>query len=150
LAGLAYFIAASLFAKLRQARLTIAVFWIGAVVLRLAALPLAPGDDFWRYQWEGKVQNAGFNPYVLAPNDEQLVPLRAQYPDWNQINHRRFSAIYPPGTELLFAALSKVSARSLVYKLLFAAADLAAVALLLRLVGGASRYSAAVWYAWNR
>ena len=79
------------------------IFWVVAVLLRLVALPLEPGDDFWRYQWEGKVQNAGFNPYVLAPNDEQLVPLRAEFPNWSQINHRDFSAIYPPGTELLFA-----------------------------------------------
>ncbi|MFL6595608.1 MAG: hypothetical protein ACJ8HQ_09205, partial [Chthoniobacterales bacterium] len=33
-----------------------------AIVLRLVALPLEPGDEFWRYQWEGKIQQAGFNP----------------------------------------------------------------------------------------
>ena len=149
LAGVAFFGAAAFFAKLPRARWTMATFWIGAVMLRIVALPLAPSDDFWRYEWEGKIQNAGFNPYVLAPNDAQLVPMRAQFSDWNQINHREFSAIYPPGAELIFAVLSKASAPALAYKLLFAVADLAAVALLLRLIGGATRYADAAWYAWN-
>jgi alpha-1,6-mannosyltransferase len=118
-------------------------------VLRLIALPLAPSDDLWRYQWEGKIQNADFNPYVLAPNDAALEPLRAQFPDWSQINHRDYSAIYPPGTELVFAGLSRLGANPLLYKLLFAAADLAAVAVLLRLIAGAAPHRDAVWYAWN-
>ena len=101
------------------------------ILLRFVALPLEPGDDLWRYQWEGKVQNAGFNPYVLAPNDEQLTPLRAQFSAWSQINHRDYSAIYPPGMELIFAGLSRLSAGAIIYKLLFAAADLAAIAVLL-------------------
>ncbi len=99
-------------------------------------LPLEPGDDIWRYQWEGRVQNAGFNPYVLAPNDAQLAAVRAQFADWNQINHRDFSAIYPPGIELIFAGLSRFGASPLFYKLLFTAADLCAIAVLLRLIGG--------------
>ncbi len=148
-AGVAYFGAATFFAKVPRTRWTMAIFWIIAVTLRVVALPLAPSDDFWRYEWEGKIQNAGFNPYVLAPNDAQLAPLRAQFSDWNQINHREFSAIYPPGVELIFAALSKVSASELAYKVLFALADLAAVGLLLRLIGGATRHADAAWYAWN-
>ncbi len=95
------------------------------------------------------MQNAGFNPYVLAPNDEELVPVRSQFADWSRINHRDYSAIYPPGTELLFAALSRFAADPLTYKLLFAAADLAAIAVLLRLIGGAAPFADAAWYAWN-
>ncbi len=90
--------------------------------LRLVALPLAPGDDLWRYQWEGKIQRAGFNPYVHAPDDPKLEPVRAEFPDWHKINHRDFRAIYPPGAELLFAGLSGISDRPLLYKLLFAGA----------------------------
>ena len=54
------------------------IFWIVAILLRIVALPLEPGDDFWRYQWEGKIQNAGFNPYVQAPNDPQLATVWAR------------------------------------------------------------------------
>ena len=149
LCGIAFFAAASLFAKLPSGRTATVIFWIVAILLRIVALPLEPGDDIWRYQWEGKVQNAGFNPYVLAPNDAQLATVRAEFPDWSQINHRDFSAIYPPGTELIFAGLSRFSASPLLYKLLFAAADLCAIAVLLRLIGGRVRHADAAWYAWN-
>ena len=149
LCGIAFFAAASSFGALRLGGKAGVIFWGTAILLRIVALPLEPGDDLWRYQWEGKVQNAGFNPYVLAPNDKQLVPVRAQFADWNRINHRDFSAIYPPGAELCFAALSRFAAGPLAYKLLFAAADLAAIAVLLRLIGGATRFADAAWYAWN-
>jgi alpha-1,6-mannosyltransferase len=149
LCGVAYLGAASLFAQQTKTRLAIATFWITAVVLRLVALPLAPSDDLWRYQWEGKIQNAGFNPYILAPNDAAVEPLRAQFPNWSQINHRDYSAIYPPGTEFIFAGLSRLGTSPLFYKLLFAGADLAAVAVLLRLIAGAAPHRDAVWYAWN-
>ena len=149
LCGIAFFAAASFFAQVASGRRAGVIFWVVAILLRIVALPLEPGDDLWRYQWEGKVQNAGFNPYVFAPNDEKLVPLRAEFANWSQINHRDYSAIYPPGTELIFAALSRFAAGPLAYKLLFAAADLAAIAVLLRLIGGSTRYADAAWYAWN-
>lgn len=149
LCGIAFFAAAVFFAQLSAGRWMRGVFWSVTLLLRFLALPLEPGDDLWRYQWEGRIQNAGFNPYLLAPNDEQLTPLRAGFANWNQINHRDYSAIYPPGTELVFAGLSRIGSGPLVYKLLFAAADLAAVALLLRLIGGPARYADAAWYAWN-
>jgi hypothetical protein len=120
-----------------------------AVGLRLIALPLTPGDDLWRYQWEGKIQQAGFNPYINAPDDPKLEQVRAEFPDWGKINHREYRAIYPPGTELIFRALSAISDRPLFYKLFFTAADLAAIAVLLRLVGGTNRYANAAWYGWN-
>src|SRR5207302_5423973 len=92
------------------------------------------------------------------------------FPAWHKINHRDFRAIYPPGAELLFAGLSRISDSPLLYKFLFAAADIAAVAVLLRLFRGAhapsrapvgassnglnasgfeSPYANAAWYAWN-
>jgi len=149
LCGIAFFAAASFFAQLPAGRLARGVFWGVAILLRLVALPLEPSDDIWRFQWEGKVQNAGFNPYVLAPSDDRLASVREQFPDWNQINHRDFSAIYPPGTELIFAGLSHVGTGPLGYKLLFAAADLGVIVLLLRLIGGRARHADAAWYAWN-
>ena len=168
LSGIAYFAAVSSFPLQLSLRAQKNIFWAAVVGLRLVALPLTPGDDFWRYQWEGKIQQAGFNPYVNAPDDPKLEPVRAQFPAWQKINHRDFGAIYPPGAELLFAGLSRVSDSPLFYKLLFAGADLATVAVLLRLfsVAAASdrrraeafgghrpplqqHYANAAWYAWN-
>ncbi len=125
------------------------IFWIVTIVLRLIALPMVPGDDIWRYQWEGKIQNAGFNPYVSEPAAPELAPLRKEFPNWPQINHREFPAIYPPGTEIVFAIMSRISKGVLPYKILFALADLATVGLLLRLLGGPERFGQAACYAWN-
>jgi len=149
LCGLAYFAAVGSFPIQISPKVQGGIFWAVVIALRLVALPLAPGDDFWRYQWEGKIQQAGFNPYVNAPDDPQLEPVRAEFPEWHKINHRDFRAIYPPGAELVFAGLSRISDSPLLYKLLFAAADIATIAVLLRLLGGASRYVNAAWYAWN-
>ena len=160
LSGIAYFAAVSSFPTHLAAREQKIVFWIVVIALRFVALSLEPGDDFWRYQWEGKIQQAGFNPYVTAPDDPQLERVRAEFPAWHKINHRDFRAIYPPGAELIFAGLSRISDSALLYKLLFAAADIAAIALLLRLLpaaavyerrfpGVASPYANAAWYAFN-
>ncbi|MDQ6861035.1 MAG: glycosyltransferase 87 family protein [Verrucomicrobiota bacterium] len=147
--GIAFIFAATRFPSWLTLRNQALIFWGVAIFLRVAALPLAPGDDFWRYQWEGKIQQAGFNPYVTSPDDASLAGLRAGFPDFYRINHRDFRAIYPPGTELLFAGLSRVSASPLLYKLLFAAADLATAGVLLLLVRRETRYGVAAWYAWN-
>lgn len=149
LGGIAYFAAVASFPASIGLRLQSGIFWATVVILRLVVLPLEPGDDFWRYQWEGKIQQAGFNPYVHAPDDPRLEPVRAEFPAWHKINHRDFRAIYPPGAELVFAALSRISDSPLLYKFLFTVADLATIAVLLRLLGGASRYLKAAWYAWN-
>jgi hypothetical protein len=149
LCGIAYFAAVASFPASITLRLQSGIFWAVVVILRLVVLPLEPGDDFWRYQWEGKIQQAGFNPYIHAPDDPQLEPVRAEFPAWHKINHRHFRAIYPPGAELIFAALSRISDSPLLYKFLVTAADLATIAVLLRLLGGTSRYVNAAWYAWN-
>ncbi len=149
LGGAAFLGAASTFPDWLSRHRQALLFWGVALALRLVTLPIEPGDDFWRYQWEGKIQHAGFNPYVHPPDAEALVSLREQFPSWSKINHRQTRAIYPPGAELIFAALSRISESPLVYKLFFAAADLATAGFLLLLLPAASRYATAAWYAWN-
>ena len=168
LSGLAYFAAVWSFPSHLSLAAQRIVFWGMVIALRLVALPLEPGDDFWRYQWEGKIQQAGFNPYVVAPDDPQLENVRAEFPAWHKINHRDFRAIYPPGAELIFSGLSRISDNPLFYKLFFTAADLVAIVLLFPLLRGShspssrsngsaspngssssSNYAAAAWYAWN-
>lgn len=147
--GLVWLVAVREFPVNGSPRLQAGIFWIVALVLRLVVLPLEPGDDFWRYQWEGKIQQAGFNPYVNPPDDPQLEAVRREFPAWYKINHRNVRAIYPPGAELIFAGMSRISDSPLFYKLVFTLADLATIAVLLRLLGGATRYGNAAWYAWN-
>jgi hypothetical protein len=149
LSGVAYLAAVSNFKIDISLRKQATVFWGVAIILRLIALPLAPGDDLFRNQWEGKVQNAGLNPYLVAPVDPQLDQLRHDFPQAAKINHPELRAVDPPGAELLFKVLSAITDRPLFYKIIFAIADLVVAALLLRLIGGEGRYRDASWYAWN-
>ena len=67
LSGVAYLAAVSNFSLGISLRNQAILFWGVAIFLRVIALPLAPGDDLVRYQWEGKIQNAGLNPLVGRP-----------------------------------------------------------------------------------
>jgi len=62
LCGIAYFVAVAKFPDSASLRVQSGVFWGVVIILRLVVLPLEPGDEFWRYQWEGKIQPAGFHP----------------------------------------------------------------------------------------
>jgi len=159
LSGIAYWIAASNFPpedgsaaanKIEMGKRQQAVFFFAvAIALRVIALPLAPSDDLWRYAWEGKIQRAGLNPYLVAPDDPKLDALRRSFPESSKIKYPNVRASYVPGAEILFRLFSGVSDRPLFYKLVFAIVDLATVFLLLRLIGGDDRYRHAAWYAWN-
>jgi alpha-1,6-mannosyltransferase len=121
------------------------LLWSAAVALRLIVLPATPGDDFWRYVWEGKIQSLGFNPYVFHPDSPALAAVRDT--TWANVNHRDFVAIYPPGAELLFAWLARMGAVPIIAKTLFVAADLGVIAILMRWLNGS--FTQVIWYAWN-
>jgi len=121
-----------------------------AAALRLLALPLPPtlSDDVLRYVWDGKVATAGFNPYRWAPEAAELSALRDD--DWRRMPHKEVPAVYPPAALALFSIASVLPAPTPALKVLLAAADLAACALLLRLATALGlRPGRAAWYAWN-
>ncbi|ASC71397.1 hypothetical protein XM38_023490 [Halomicronema hongdechloris C2206] len=104
---------------------------------------MEPGDDVWRYLWEGYIQTLGFSPYHLPPNAPALLPYRTEW--WSQINHLDVSAIYPPLTQLGFRGLAAIAVSVLLFKLAFVAADLLVGWLLSRRFGPSN----AILYAWN-
>ena len=124
-------------------QVTIGWFWLIAVGARLLLLPMVPGDDVWRYLWEGRMQSAGFSPYLHFPDDPLLVTWRDEA--WALINHREFSAIYPPIAQIFLRIVTVVSTSVVAMKLAFVAADLAVCGLLAKRFG----YGAALVYAWN-
>jgi len=86
-----------------------------ALLFRLTLLPTTPSlsDDIYRYVWDGHVQWAGINPYRYAPDAPELSDLRAQLPEISAgINHRHIPTIYPPVSQLFFAAVTGLSGRS--------------------------------------
>lgn len=77
-----------------------------ALAFRLfaAADPPSLSSDLHRYPWDGRVQRAGLSPYVHAPEDPALTPLRDAviHP---RINRPAERTVYPPGSQALFALL---------------------------------------------
>ncbi|NET10032.1 MAG: hypothetical protein F6K09_15520 [Merismopedia sp. SIO2A8] len=118
-------------------------FWAIAIVTRLILIPMYPGDDIWRYLWEGHIQNLGFSPYELAPDATALVPHHTAW--WSLINHRDTSAIYPPITQWGFRILAALTPSVWLFKVAFTLADLGICWGLSRRFG----YSNALIYAWN-
>ena len=104
---------------------------------------MAPGDDVWRYLWEGRIQTAGFSPYGFAPIAPELESLRDA--TWGLINHAESSAIYPPIAQLMLRGVAMVGGSVVALKVVFVIADLAVAGLLARRFGR----GAAVLYAWN-
>lgn len=139
LCGLAYLLAASEFPVIGRNSLT--VFWAVTILLRLLALPLAPSSEVSRYQADGIVQRAGYDPYEVAPDDDRL---EHQIAGLTAVARADQPAGFAPGAEILFRILPG-STPGVVYKVLFGAIELLAIVFLCRLVD----VKTAAWFAWN-
>ena len=108
--------------------------WVLVLALVLRMLLLASqasfSDDVWRYLWEGRVQLAGLDPFMFAPDARELIPLQNE--TWDQVNHKSVSTIYPPGALFLFRVLAAISEHPISWKLLSGGADLGTVLMLWR------------------
>jgi len=119
------------------------LFWGVALASRGALLWQVPGDDIFRYVWEGRVLLAGYSPYLHSPDASALEFMRGGV--WEAVEHKTVTAIYPPLAEWIFAILAGIAPVPVFFKLVFATADLALVVLLVRAFGKRS----ALLYAWN-
>ncbi|HZS33697.1 MAG TPA: glycosyltransferase 87 family protein [Methylomirabilota bacterium] len=126
---------------------------IGAgIVFRLILLPSAPtlSTDLYRYLWDGRLGVAGVSPYRYPPNAPEVAAFRDArvYP---RLNHVDWRTVYPPGAQLLFAALARVAPdRAGAFKLAVMGFDLLTLGLLvgwLRALGRPPTW--ALLYAWH-
>ncbi len=72
-------------------------------IFRIILINQAPwfSNDVYRYLWDGRVSDAGLNPYRYPPEHEQLIELRDGmiYP---QINYPEIATVYPPVAQFFF------------------------------------------------
>ena len=116
-------------------------------------------DDYQRYLWDGAVVAGGTNPYRHAPADvlemaaaHPLAPVAVQAGVVLQrIGHSDLTTIYPPVAQAAFALAHWLTPFSLTgWRGLLLLADLATLALLLRLLAQMGRSPAwAAVYWWN-
>ena len=69
-----------------------------AVVWRVLLVTTPPllSDDVFRYVWEGRVQIAGGNPYAWQDRPESDRWLELHDDVWRGVNHKSYTAVYPP------------------------------------------------------
>jgi len=112
-----------------------AVLAVG-LLMRLGVLLAPPylSDDLNRYVWDGRVEAAGINPYRYIPVDPHLAALRDDtiFPNVNRSTYA--PTIYPPVAEYIFYIATRVSESLTWMKATMVAFELAAMALLLRLL----------------
>jgi alpha-1,6-mannosyltransferase len=147
-----YFLAVRLVLRRAQPRHAVWLVLAVAAALRVPMLFAPPilSSDIYRYVWDGKVQDAGINPYLYVPADPTLAPLRdtAIYPHINRADYAR--TIYAPTAQAVFAAVARISPSMMAMKLAMALFELLAIVCAMRLLGLAGLPTERVLiYAWN-
>jgi hypothetical protein len=123
-----------------------------AVAMRVPLLLSYPflSSDTNRYVWDGRVQDAGINPYLYVPADPALADLRnvSVYPHINRADYAR--TIYPPAAQVIFAAVGLVWQSVYAIKAAMLLLDMLAIWCVMRLLSIAGLpLSRVLIYAWN-
>ena len=119
-----------------------------AIAVRMIFFQFQETDDMYRYIWEGRMQNAGYDPYILAPDAAALEGLRDS--TWTGVNHKEWTAIYGPFAQLLFKLTTSVSATVFFMKAVFVLLDLATMLVLVLILKHKGRHPGALaLYAFN-
>jgi len=146
LAGILYVIGVFWVERFRLGTTALLIILAGTILFRVTLLPAhaTPSDDVYRYQWDGRVQRAHLNPYVVFPNSPGLEGL--QNPDHPEPPAEESPTIYPPLTELVFRLIETVPG----YKRASTILDLACVVVLMLLLGAMKQpLHRVLAYAWN-
>lgn len=120
---------------------------VASRVLLLGTTPTL-SNDIYRYQWDGRVQVHGIDPYAYAPNDARLTFLRDDHS--SHINFPHLRTVYPPLTQLAFRLGASIDDTLTAQKLVFVWAELLIVGSLLFILWRRGR--SLLWvvaYAWH-
>jgi alpha-1,6-mannosyltransferase len=110
--------------------LALAVLWRVALVV---APPLL-SDDVYRYVWEGRIQLHDGNPYKWADRAEGSRWEGLRDAVWERVNHKDYTAIYPPLWQLAARGVVAVHDSVTAMKAFVVACELGMLAVLARLL----------------
>lgn len=145
-AGILYVVGVFCVERFQLGPAALVIILASAVLFRLVLLPAVPSlsGDVYRYQWDGRVQRAHLNPYVVFPNSPGLAGL--QNPDYPEAPGANTPTIYPPLSEFAYRLIETVPG----YKRLSTILDLASAGLLLLLLAAMKQpLHRVLTYAWN-
>ncbi len=113
--------------RLRGARTNLVVVWAFLVAAASCAVYLPSSldlsDEVQRYRWEGRVAEAGFNPYEVSPDSPEVARVRAEFD--HPVPDPQSKGLYPPLAELMFYTMARLDMDSVFhYRALLATAAL--------------------------
>ena len=150
-AGIAYLLAVREFFS--TSRFPPQVIVIGLMLaavwhVQFLRMPPGPDDDIHRYVWDGRLQNLGYNPYSILPNDPAFSWLHTA--ETRTLNHPDVPTPYPAGAEVFFRAVTAIHESTFALKVAFLLCDVAIVLVLLDLLRrGRQGMHWVLVYAWN-
>jgi hypothetical protein len=110
--------------------------------------PPSLSTDIYRYEWDGRIQRLGYDPYVVVPGDSEFRQLHT--PETLLMNHPNVPTPYPAAAELFFRAVMMVDESAFALKSAFFLCDIAIAAVLLNWLAASKRNPWWVLaYAWN-
>jgi alpha-1,6-mannosyltransferase len=118
--------------------------------LVLLAVPPLTSIDVFRYVWDGRIQAAGFNPFLFVPAAPELRPLRDEviFPYVDKADYA--VTIYPPASQIFFLLVTRIHESVIAMKIALVLCEgvtMAAVIALLRRLG--KPVTRVVAYAWH-
>jgi alpha-1,6-mannosyltransferase len=150
-AGVAYLLTIREFFSTPRFPRRVIVIGLGLAALwHLAFLRMPPGsdDDIHRYVWDGRVQQLGYNPYIVVPSDPAFAGIHT--PETRTLNNPDLPSPYPAGAELFFLAVTEIHESVFALKVAFVLFEFAIVFVLLDIFSRSGQ--GAHWvlaYAWN-
>jgi len=149
-AGIVYLVSLYAFEHSPDSRRAFWLILLASLAFRLTLAPLRPtlSDDIFRYRFDGHVQALGINPYSVRPDDPRFAALAVH--SIREIPGHGIRSVYPPVSELVFAAAWRLVPNPVAFKMPFLLADLLVLLALAWWVrrGHGRNYQLAI-YGWN-
>ncbi len=126
----------------------LSIVLVSSLFIRLLFLTYPPGDDYYRYAWEGKIQQQNINPYETAPDHTLLKNSRDEL--WTKINHPELPAIYPPLSLLMLKNMANYYPSPFILRIAIFMSEIFALILMsLWLKQNKKPYKHLLIYGWN-
>ncbi|SOE21746.1 hypothetical protein SAMN06298216_2202 [Spirosomataceae bacterium TFI 002] len=89
-------------------------WWLWAIAFRLPFILSIPylSDDFYRFIWDGLLQNQGINPFLHLPSE--ISNSISQQDIYQKLNSQNYYSVYPPLNQFLFAVATYFSPQSII------------------------------------